>query len=128
MNAKVIILSGSVAPLVAGLGIGQVLHGHSWGYWLIAAGLAASVPYLARMARTLPWPARRREDEDCDCPFDYPYTCPACGHERITNHCPHDGIQNPCPECGWTDPGKETPLQFLGVTLPPGAEEGERRS
>ena len=26
--------------------------------------------------------------EDCDCPFDYEYTCPACGHARITNHCP----------------------------------------
>jgi len=75
--------------------------------------------------KTVNWPD---EAESCDCPFDYPYTCPACGHERITNHCPHDGIQNPCPECGWTDPGKETPLQFLGVTLPPGAEEGERRS
>jgi hypothetical protein len=49
--SKVIILSGSVAPLVAGLGIGQVLHGHSWGYLLIAAGLLASVPYFVRMAR-----------------------------------------------------------------------------
>ena len=51
MTAKVILLSGSAAPFLAGLGIGQVLHGHSWGYWLIAAGLAASVPYFARMAR-----------------------------------------------------------------------------
>lgn len=34
--------------------------------------------------------------EDCDCPFDYEYTCPACGHTRITNH---------CPRCGWLDPG-----------------------
>jgi hypothetical protein len=62
------------------------------------------------------------EDEDCGCPFDYPYTCPACGHSRITNHCPHDGVQNPCPECGWTGPGKQTPLQFLGVTRLPGEE------
>jgi hypothetical protein len=60
-------------------------------------------------------------DEGCGCPFDYPYTCPACGHERITNHCPHDGVQNPCPECGWTDPGKQTPMQFLGATRLPGA-------
>ena len=56
----------------------------------------------------------------CDCPFDYEYTCPACGHTRITNHCPHDGVQNPCPECGWTDPGKQTPLQFLGLKPVPG--------
>jgi hypothetical protein len=67
------------------------------------------------------------EGEDCGCPFDYPYTCPACGHERITSHCPHDGVQNPCPECGWTGPGKQAPMQFLGVTPAPGAEEGERR-
>jgi predicted RNA-binding Zn-ribbon protein involved in translation (DUF1610 family) len=60
--------------------------------------------------------------EDCGHPFDYEYTCPACGHKRITNHCPHDGVQNPCPKCGHTDPGKETPMQFLGVTWPPGAE------
>lgn len=67
------------------------------------------------------------DDEGCGCPFDYPYTCPSCGHSRITNHCPHDGVQNACPECGWTDPGKETPLQFLGVTRPPGADEGGQR-
>jgi hypothetical protein len=60
VNSKVIILSGSVAPLVAGLGIGQVLHGHSWGYLLIAAGLLASVPYFVRMARTWPFAASRQ--------------------------------------------------------------------
>jgi len=53
-------------------------------------------------------------DGGCGCPFDYEYICPACGHQRITNHCPHDGVQNRCPHCGWTDPGKQTPLQFLG--------------
>lgn len=58
--------------------------------------------------------------DSCDCPFDYLYTCPACGLSRITNHCPHDGVQNPCPRCGWTDPGKRTPLQFLGVKEVPG--------
>ena len=65
----------------------------------------------------------RKTPQGCACPFDYPDTCPARGRERITNHCPHDRIQNPCPECGWTDPGKETPLQFLGVTRPPGEAE-----
>lgn len=55
------------------------------------------------------------EPYDCGCPFDYEYTCLACGHTRITNHCPHDGVQNRCPRCGWLDPGKETPLQFLGI-------------
>lgn len=53
--------------------------------------------------------------EDCDCPFDYEYTCPACGHTRITNHCPHDAVQNPCPRCGWLDPGQVSPLQALGL-------------
>jgi hypothetical protein len=52
--SKAIVVSGSLAPAVAGFGIGQVLHGHSWGYLLIAAGLVASVPYFARMARSLP--------------------------------------------------------------------------
>ena len=61
--------------------------------------------------------------DDCDCPFDYPYTCPACGRQRVTNHCPHDGVQNPCPECGWTDPGKRTPLQVLGFKDIPGEEK-----
>lgn len=56
----------------------------------------------------------------CGCPFDYPYTCPACGHARITNHCPHDGVQNRCPRCGWLDPGKESPMEFLGLTAKPG--------
>lgn len=56
-----------------------------------------------------------RGEDGCGCPFDYPYTCPVCGHARITNHCPHDGVQNPCPECGHLDPGKVTPLQFLGM-------------
>lgn len=41
---------------------------------------------------------------DCGCPFDYPYTCPACG---------------------WTDPGKRTPLQALGVKEMPGAGSGQ---
>lgn len=58
-GTKIMILSGSAAPFVAGLGVAQVLHGHSWGYWLIAAGLAASVPYFVRMARTFPWAIRR---------------------------------------------------------------------
>ena len=60
---------------------------------------------------------------DCGCPFDYEYTCPACGHTRITNHCPHDGVQNPCPRCGWLDPGKRTPLQVLGFTGTPGEDD-----
>ena len=59
----------------------------------------------------------------CGCPFDYPYTCPACGHERITNHCPHDGVQNRCPGCGWLDPGKESPLEFLGLAAKPGERQ-----
>ena len=58
----------------------------------------------------------------CGCPFDYPYTCPACGHHRITNHCPHDGVQNRCPECGWLDPGNESPMEFLGLAAKPGEQ------
>ena len=48
----VITLSGSAAPLIVGVGIGQALHGHSWGYWLITAGLVASAPYLVRATRS----------------------------------------------------------------------------
>lgn len=59
MNRKVMVLTGSVAPFIAGLGIAQVLHGHSWGYLLLAAGLLASVPYFVRMARTWPFAAIR---------------------------------------------------------------------
>jgi hypothetical protein len=58
----------------------------------------------------------------CGCPFDYPFTCPACGHSRAVNHCPHDGVQNRCPACGWLDPGKASPLEFLGLVPPPGED------
>lgn len=54
----VMVLSGSVAPAVAGIGIAQALHGHSWGYLLLAAGLAASVPYFVHAARSLRRTAR----------------------------------------------------------------------
>jgi hypothetical protein len=60
MSTRIMIASGFVAPFLAGLGVGQVLHGHSWGYLMIAVGLAASVPFFTRMARTFPWQARRR--------------------------------------------------------------------
>lgn len=65
MNRKVMVLTGSVAPFIAGLGVAQVLHGHSWGYLLLAAGLLASVPYFVRMARTWPFgrPGRRERHE-----------------------------------------------------------------
>jgi hypothetical protein len=53
----------------------------------------------------------------CGCPFDYETICAACGFTRITNHCPHDGVQNRCPECGHLDPGKESPLEFIGLDL-----------
>lgn len=59
------------------------------------------------------------ESTGCDCPYDYEYTCPHCTLTRITHHCPHDGVQNPCPGCGWLDPGKRTPLQFLGLEPTP---------
>jgi hypothetical protein len=58
-GTRVVVASGAVAPLAAGLGTGQVLHGHSWGYWLIAVGLAATVPYLVRASRLLLPLARR---------------------------------------------------------------------
>ena len=43
------ILSGSLAPLALGLGVGLVLHGHPWGGLLIAGGLGTSMPYLIAM-------------------------------------------------------------------------------
>jgi hypothetical protein len=51
--------------------------------------------------------------EDCDCPFDIDYTCPQCGHRRITNHCPHDRVQNPCPACGHQPEGSHTPMEAI---------------
>jgi hypothetical protein len=58
--SKIIIMSGSVAPLLAGLGIGQALHGHPWGYLLISVGLAATAPYFVLMARSWWLLSRRR--------------------------------------------------------------------
>jgi hypothetical protein len=62
--SKIMIFSGSLAPLVLGLGIGLVLHDHPWGGLLLSGGLGASMPYLIampylikRMARSAP-PAR----------------------------------------------------------------------
>lgn len=57
---EITILQGSTGAVFIGLGIGQVLHGHSWGYLLIAAGLVASASYLAQTARSLLTLARQR--------------------------------------------------------------------
>lgn len=45
--------AGIAGSVIAGIGIGQVLHGHPWGYLLIAAGLAASAPYFMTIVRSL---------------------------------------------------------------------------
>jgi hypothetical protein len=59
--SKIIMLSGSVAPAVTGLGIRLVIHGHSWGGLLLGGGLGAAMPYLIttphlikRLARSAP--------------------------------------------------------------------------
>lgn len=64
---------------------------------------------------------------ECACELDFPEpdgeeswhyarTCPGCGTEWGALHCPHDGAQNPCPGCGRLGPGKQTPLQILGLS------------
>lgn len=66
------------------------------------------------------------EPDECDCPeptseesWQYRRVCALCGAGFGSNHCPHDGVQKPCPTCGWIEPGKRTPLQFLGLREPP---------
>jgi hypothetical protein len=53
---------GALGPLSIGMGIGLVLHGHWWGYLLIAAGSALLVPYWVREygPAIRRWRARRR--------------------------------------------------------------------
>jgi len=62
MTARRILVSvsGPAGSVLASQGVVQVLHGHEWGYLLLAAGLLASVPYFYRM-RPCPWLPRRKE-------------------------------------------------------------------
>jgi hypothetical protein len=64
-RATLVSLSGSAGAVAAGLGIAQLLHGHPWGYLLLAAGLLVSVPYYVRMVRD--WPRAMQ------------FLCPRCG-------------------------------------------------
>jgi hypothetical protein len=61
--SKIIMLSGSVAPAATGLGVGLVIHGHSWGGLLLGGGLGAAMPYLIttpHLIRRLARPAAPR--------------------------------------------------------------------
>lgn len=63
-------LAGPLGGLTAGLGVTQLLHGHSWGYLLLAAGLLVSVPYFTRVWRAwLRRPAVRLLCPGCGSPF-----------------------------------------------------------
>lgn len=69
-RATLVTLSGSAGAVAAGLGIAQLLHGHQWGYLLLAAGLLVLVPYYVRMVQN--WPRRRTMRflcPRCDSPF-----------------------------------------------------------
>jgi hypothetical protein len=64
MSKTITVLSGSAAPFVFGLGIAQVLHGHSWGGLLIGAGLGASMPYFMLMGRSAPHGRTTRAEDE----------------------------------------------------------------